>query len=46
MESVIPSASGFSSEAAGGGTYLYSFFKTESVKYGFALKNYHNNLEC
>lgn len=32
MEGVRPSASGFSLAEAGGATYLYSFFKTVSVK--------------
>jgi hypothetical protein len=38
MESVMPSASGVSPAAAGGAIYLYSFFKTLSLKYGFSLK--------
>ena len=47
MESVMPSASGLSSEADGGGTYLYSFFKTESEKYGLDLKYCHEfSVDC
>jgi hypothetical protein len=41
MDSVIPSASGLSSAASGGGTYLNSFFRMESEKYGFSLKYCH-----
>ena len=40
IDSVIPSASAVSSDAAGGETYLNSFFNTESEKYGFSLKCY------
>ena len=40
MASVIPSSSALSDEAAGGGMYLYSFFNTLLVKYGFSLKCY------
>ena len=34
----MPSASGLSSAAAGGDTYLNPFFSIESEKYGFSLK--------
>lgn len=40
IEGVKPSSSGCSPAASGGGTYLYSFFRIESVKYGFVLKCY------
>lgn len=38
IDSTMPSASGVSLAAAGGGKYLYSFFNTLSVKCGFSLK--------
>lgn len=44
MASVIPSSSALSVEAAGGGTYLYSFFNTVLLKYGFSLKCYRNKI--
>lgn len=40
IKGVKPSSSGCSPAASGGGTYLYSFFRTVSVKYGFDLKCY------
>lgn len=40
IEGVKPSSSGCSPAASGGGTYLYSFLRIESVKYGFDLKSY------